>query len=258
VLKNYEPEIAFEMLGRDLVNLNVNDILVKGAKPLFFLDYFGGNKINSLNVKYFVKGICDACKELNCVLLGGEISEMPDVYVKDSYDFVGTMVGIIKENDIIDGKKNVKVNDIVIGLPSSGPHSNGFTLIRKIIDRYSKVYKISQNITNQLCATHKCYYNEIMLLKNNNIKINALCHISGGGFIDNPPRVIPDNMYIEWNENVNKLPEIFQFIKNKGMISDYDMKKNFNCGFGMLVILPESELDKIKLLLNYTILGKVH
>jgi phosphoribosylamine--glycine ligase / phosphoribosylformylglycinamidine cyclo-ligase len=254
ILENYEPEIGFQMLGHDLVNLNVNDILVKGASPLFLLDYFGSSKIRSPYLKYFIKGVTEACKKVNCVLLGGETAEMQDIYQENKYDLVGMVVGTVKENEIINGKSNIQKNDLVIGLPSYGPHSNGYTLIRKMIQRLSSYQNIDQIIMEQLCASHKCYYDEMNQFKSRGVKIHGAVHISGGGFIDNPLRVLPDDLEIEYDDF--ELNPIFQFIQEKGVLSDFEMKRTFNCGYGFLVMIHPHDLEKMKGM-NYKVLGTV-
>lgn len=251
VLDYYGYEKGFEMLGNDLVILNANDILVKMGHPLFFLDYFGCHKLNATHLKCFVKGITNACKSIKCSLIKGETAQMPDIYHENTFDLVGTIVGYC--DGVLNGKEMIQEGDIVIGLPSNGPHTNGFSLIRKIIDRVKQYENINPKIMEALCAPHKNYYDDVMTLKNQ-VDIHGLCHITGGGFIDNPERVLPDGFdinYCSW-----KMPYVFEYLQEKGHLSNCEMKKTFNCGIGMLVVIPENDLNKIKGI-DYVIVGHV-
>lgn len=253
VLEHCGYEKGFEILGNDLVNLNVNDILVKMAHPLFFLDYFGCSKLDANHLKYFIKGVTDACRFLKCSLIKGETAQMPDIYNPNTFDLVGTIVGYCNENEILNGKDMILDGDVVIGLPSNGPHTNGFSLIRKILDRLKPYEKISKEIMDQLCAPHKCYYHDIMTLKRQ-VDIHGLCHITGGGFVDNPERVLPDGhkiKYYDWD-----IPAVFQYLQQKGHLSDCEMKRTFNCGIGMLVMIPQEDLDKIDGI-DYVVVGQI-
>lgn len=256
VLEQYGPELGFELLGRDLVNLNINDILVAGATPLFFLDYFGCGKLNKKHLKYFIKGITEGCKEHNCVLLKGETAIMPDIYQENKYDLVGTVIGYLNEDTMIHNKNNIREGDIVLGLKSFGFQTNGFTLIRKILNRLQQYDDINKNIMDQICAPHRSYYNDILSLRKANVKINGLCHISGGGLLENPPRILPGDLHIEFDF---KYPDIFSFIQEKGVLNDYEMMKTFNCGYGFLVIINSNEYDKVQQLdIAHDVIGIVH
>jgi phosphoribosylaminoimidazole synthetase len=245
VLEKYGPKKGYEMLGHDLVNHCVNDILVKGAHPLFFLDYYASSKINAKYVKYFVKGLSDACKKVNCVLIGGETAEMPDIYPNDKCDIVGMIVGIVDNNKIINGKQNIFEDDLIIGLPSSGPHTNGYTLIRKLIDDTTP-----QDMIDNLCEPHKCYYHDIMEMKDKGYDIHGLCHITGGGWGINVNRVIPDDLLPQF-EKV-EMSNVFSYLQKKGNIEDNEMIKTFNCGTGMLVFIsPDCDSNELN------VIGKV-
>ena len=251
VLEHYGYEVGLELLGSDLVNLNINDILVSGASPLFFLDYFGCGKLNKDHLKYFIKGIVKACRAHNCVLLKGETAIMPDIYQEGKYDLVGTVVGQIY--DEINSKENIKEGNIVLGLKSFGFQTNGFTLIRKILERLKDYCDIDSDVMDSICAPHKSFSNDILTLQRYDVQINGLCHITGGGLIENPPRVLPDNLQIDFDFTY---PDIFKFIKEKGVLSDYEMMETFNCGYGFLVIVPEnSDLDGINI--QYDVIGKI-
>lgn len=230
VLEEYGYEEGYKMLGNDLVNHCVNDILVKGARPLFFLDYYASSKIKSEYVKYFVQGLSEACQRVGCVLIGGETAEMPDVYQEGMCDIAGTIVGVIEKNKIIDGFTQIKEGNLIIGLPSSGPHTNGYSLIRKLVDNTTP-----KHIIDKLCASHKCYYHDIMEMYNNGIKITGLCHLTGGGWIDNPKRILPDGLVMDLEEI--EMTECFKYLKEKGNIDNNEMRRTFNCGIGMLVFI---------------------
>lgn len=250
VLETFGEKIGYQMLGRDLVNHCINDILVKGASPMFFLDYYASSNIIPKNVKYFVKGISDACNIIGCTLIGGETAEMPDVYQKNKCDLVGTMIGIVERDRIIDGKNNIKIGDLVIGLESVGPHTNGYSLIRKING-------FTEEECKELCKTHKSYYHEIKYLQNNGINIHGLCHITGGGWNDNLKRVLPDKMQIEFYEY--EMPDLFKKIAKKGGINEDEMYRVFNCGIGMMIFVSKEDmvlLEKYELI-KFRLLGKV-
>ncbi len=253
VLEKYGPEKGYHMLGQDLVNHCINDTLVKGAKPLFFLDYFASSKISSQEVSYFVEGLSQACRQVGCVLIGGETAEMPGVYQDGKSDLAGTIVGIVEKNHIINGPKDIREGDCVLALPSSGPQTNGYSLIRKIV---KKEDPIESRIMDMLCATHTNYYQEINQIWDANIEIKGLCHITGGGLIDNPPRVLPQGLeieYLEW-----EMPEVFRWIQEKGNLSRDEMLKVFNCGIGMLIIVANKDKENIMNLLdNMMEIGKV-
>ena len=225
-------------LGKDIVNHSVNDILVKGAKPLFFLDYFAASKLCTKQVELFVKGASEACKEVGCVLIGGETAEMPGVYKENRADLVGTIVGSVELPNLIDGKKNIKAGDILVGLKSDGPHTNGFTLLRMLYDSG----KINKPFAEKLMKPHRCYLRDVEKIRNAGILINALCHITGGGLIDNPKRVLPDERDIVWNDF--EMSDMFKGIQAVGSIDDVEMKRVFNCGIGMIVFIPREQKEK--------------
>lgn len=234
-------------LGRDIVGHSVNDILVSGAMPLYFLDYVASSKIKSENIKYLLEGISDACRENNLVIMGGETAEMPGVYQDKSYDIVGTIVGIVDSHKIIKGPLLIKEGDIVLGLLSSGPHTNGYSLIRKVLEPFldrntDKNQKINEISIQNFISPHRSYYLDLQMLKQDNIDIHGLCHITGGGFHENIPRILPDNLGVKL-----KVPilEPFATLQKIANISDEEMYRVFNCGFGMLVIVSEKDRDKI-------------
>jgi len=257
VLNNYPPCKAYNMLGIDIVNHCINDILVKGAHPLFFLDYIASSSLNTENISYFVKGLSSACKKANCVLIGGETAEMPDVYAKGHCDIVGTMIGMVDENKIINGKQNIQKGDILIGLPSSGPHTNGYSLIRKLVTNYKNIYgELSTDIIDNLSAPHRSYLPEYNKMITNNIKINGMCHITGGGFEDNLRRVIPDNLNLILYDF--EFSNVFKFIQKHSNLNNKEMMEVFNCGIGMIFIINNKYSEIIdKLNIEYVNIGYV-
>ena len=223
---------------------------------MFFLDYFASSKLKKEEVVNFVKGVSIACQKSNVILAGGETAEMPNVYKGDHCDLVGTIVGTIDKHGIIDGKKNIKPGDMIIGLESNGLHTNGYSLIRKLMEIAKIKNKMpSQKVLDILCLPHKCYLEDInTLLKV--IKINGLCHITGGGLIDNPPRILPKGLSLDIDNSKLCQGELYEWIKSLDYIGHDELLKVLNCGFGMLVIISPSEWNKISDQ-NYTLLGKV-
>lgn len=223
----------YDNIGYDLVNHCVNDILVHGAQPLFFLDYYAQGNIKPENVKNIITSIAYACDDNNCQLIGGETAEMPDVYREKCFDIAGTIVGVVEKNNIIDGSQ-IKEGDIVIALPSDGLHTNGYSLVRKVFS-----YGELSTMKSTLLKPHKSYLRDYKLLINNNININGLCHITGGGLVENPPRILPKefSMKLDKKKIKSRLPTIFRLIKNRSNLNDNEMFKTFNCGIGMLIIV---------------------
>ena len=228
---------AYRIAGQDIVAHSINDILVKGADPLFFLDYIASDKLNNSKIIDVIKGMTHMCKQYNCPLVSGETAEMPNIYNKNEIDIAGSITGIAEKNHIIDGKKNIGVNDHVIGLYSNGLHTNGFSLIRKLFKNTIP----NQSFIDWVSQPHTCYYNQIKLISH--LKINALIHITGGGLIDNPPRVLTDDKCINIYKD-NLLNDNFHYIQHHAGISDYEMYRTFNCGIGMMIVMDESNYKK--------------
>ena len=246
---------GLKYLGMDLVNHCINDILVSGAKPLFFLDYFASSELSTDEVVAFVSGVSQACKESDVILAGGETAEMPQVYNDNHCDLVGTIVGKVKEHEIINGKENIKKDDFIIGLEANGLHTNGYSLIRKLLKVAKEQNKYpSQEILNKLCQPHKCYLNDIQELQSQTT-INGLCHITGGGLVDNPPRVLDKTLELKLKEEKLFNDPIYDWIKSLNYVSEEEMKKVFNCGYGMLVFISSQNMYKLEK--PYTILGNV-
>ena len=233
----------FDTIGIDLVAMSVNDLIVQGAKPLFFLDYISINKIDLNKLKSIMKGIFKGCKISNCELVGGETAEMPGTYEKGKFDIAGFAVGIVDEKNIL--KKNkIKKNNLILAIPSSGLHSNGFSLVRNIIKKKKIKIKSNKYLKKELIKPTKIYVNEILDLVNNNL-LNGCANITGGGISENIKRVIPDNFCASIDLKKIKTLKIFKWLK-KNDISDKEMLKTFNCGVGFCLIIDPKNLDKVK------------
>ena len=217
----------------------VNDLIVQGAKPLFFLDYIAVGKLDLSKTKKILKGIFYGCKISNCKLIGGETAEMPGVYSKDKFDLAGFSVGIVSKRKILD-KKNVKVGNKVLAIPSNGIHSNGYSLVRSILKRN----KLPKNLKKEILKPTKIYSKEILKLTNKNL-IKAAAHITGGGLVENLLRSIPKNLTLNINLSKIKITKIFKWLKTRG-ISDQEMMRTFNCGVGFCIIVNEKNISKIK------------
>ena len=230
----------FNTIGIDLVAMCVNDLIVQGAKPLFFLDYIAVGKLNLKKTKQILSGIFKGCKISNCKLIGGETAEMPGIYSKDKFDLAGFSVGLVSKKKIL-SKHNVKENNIILAVPSSGIHSNGYSLVRSIL----KKNKISTKLKKELLKPTKIYSKEILNLVDKNL-INAAAHITGGGLIENILRSIPDDLSLNIDLSKIRILKIFKWLKNKN-ISDSEMIQTFNCGVGFCIISPKKNVNKIKL-----------
>ena len=233
----------FDTIGVDLVAMCVNDLIVQGAKPLFFLDYIAVGKINLKKMKKIIKGIVHGCKISDCALVGGETAEMPGVYSKNKFDLAGFTVGVLSKKKIITQDK-VKKNDIILAIPSSGLHSNGFSLVRKII----KKEKLNKRVKKELLLPTKIYTKEILKLVKNNL-INSAANITGGGITENIVRSVPNNLTANIDLSKIKIPFIFKWLKNKNL-TDIEMLKTFNCGVGFCLIANKKNINKIKSYFN--------
>ena len=247
-------------IGQDLVAMCVNDLIVCGAKPLFFLDYYASSKLDVNEATTVVKSIADACVKSDCALLGGETAEMPGHYIDNNFDLAGFSVGCVSKDKIIKND-NVMCGNVLIGIESSGPHSNGFSLIRKII-KESKVNEEEKNIIAKRCLEPTLLYPKLIMELISNYKINSLSHITGGGLTENLPRSIPDNLIVEIDTDSWEMPNIFKWLQENGNISDDDMYRIFNCGIGMVLFVDEDEELNIsrrikELKMNSFVIGKV-
>ncbi len=245
-------KIAIEMdkhdtIGQDLVNHCVNDIAVCGAKPLFFLDYYATGKLNPDKAADVVKGFSIACKENDCALIGGETAEMPGLYDEKDYDVSGTIVGVVDKSKIIDGKK-IQKGDLLIGFPSTGLHTNGYSLARKVLLEKYKVTDYVDGIKNtlgdELLKIHKSYLQLIITLKNS-VDVKGLSHITGGGIVGNTSRIIPAGLNLQINWGNWEMPAIFKLIQQTADISNEEMRKVFNCGIGLIAVVISKE-DKLQ------------
>lgn len=240
-------------VGIDLVAMGVNDLITCGAEPLFFLDYFACGKLDTKIASQVIKGIAEGCKQANCALIGGETAEMPGFYPSGEYDLAGFVVGVVEKNKVIDGSK-IKPGDIVLGLPSSGPHSNGYSLIRKIFSN-SELKKYQ----SELFAPTKIYVKEIL----NTIRyapnaIKGIAHITGGGFLDNIPRILPADCQVIIQEGNWKIPPVFMKMRDQGKVPPREMYRTFNMGIGLVLIVSEKDLPKVcSLLKNVIIIGQI-
>jgi len=246
-------------VGIDIVNHCVNDILTCGAEPLFFLDYIAMGKLVPEQVGAIAQGLASACRQVGCALIGGETAEMPGLYAGEDYDLVGFIIGVVEKEKIIMGK-TIVVGDTIIGLPSSGLHTNGYSLVRKIfgqtrqaLDRYYP--ELGRTLGEELLEPHRCYYHQLKPLLP---LIKGMAHITGGGLIDNVPRVLPQGMAAKFNGRSWAIPPIFQLIQQRGNISHSEMYRVFNMGIGMVVICsPDNVKQIVEALPEAKIIGEV-
>jgi phosphoribosylformylglycinamidine cyclo-ligase len=247
-------KIAFMMekhdtVGVDLVAMCVNDIIVQGAEPLFFLDYLSMGKLDTKIATDVITGIGEGCRQSNCALIGGETAEMPDFYKKNEYDLVEFVVGIVENSKIVDGSE-IRVGNQLIGLASSGLHSNGYSLVRKVcfeilklkIDAY--VPELGRTIGEELLEPTKIYTQTVRSIMKD-LPVFGLAHITGGGIVDNVLRVIPDTCTIMLREKGWEIPPVFNFLQQAGNISDQEMLRTFNNGIGLIAVVPEEAAQEI-------------
>ena len=240
-----------DTIGQDAVAMCVNDILVQGAEPLFFLDYLAVGKLEPNKVANIVSGVANACKESGCALIGGETAEMAGFYQNGEYDMAGFAVGVVEKSKLITPDR-VKEGDILIGLPSSGLHSNGFSLVRKIVfERQNMngseyIDELSKTIGEELLTPTRLYPKVCLPLINKfDNAIHGMVHITGGGFYDNIPRALPDNLSVDINADSWSMPPIFKLIKSWGNVDWHEMFRTFNCGIGMILIVDANAADSI-------------
>ena len=235
-----------DTIGVDVVNHCINDIAVQGADPLFFLDYIGIGRLRAEVVEEIVTGIANACAAAGVALVGGETAELPDLYQGDDYDLAGFIVGVVARRDVIDGS-GVQPGDALIGLPSSGLHTNGYSLVRRVLserDWLSSVPGIDRTIGDELLEPHRSYLDEIRILRRRLRAVDgdllALAHLTGGGWVDNIPRTLPDGLGVEIETGSWHVPRIFSLIQERGDIADDEMVRTFNLGIGLTaVVRPE-------------------
>lgn len=245
-------KIAFMMdkhdtVGIDCVAMCVNDIVTHGAEPLFFLDYIATGKIVPEKIEKIVKGVAEGCRRANCALIGGETAEMPGFYGEDEYDLAGFAVGIVDKEKIVDGSK-IREGDIVIGLSSSGLHSNGYSLARKVFFEIGKlnpesyIEEFGRTLGEELLTPTYIYAGAVeKLLK---FQIHGMAHITGGGFFENLPRILPRGLEFRIREGSWDIPPVFSILQKMGNVDDYEMYRTFNMGIGFVIVLPEEEADE--------------
>ena len=232
-------------IGVDLVNHCVNDILTCGAGPLFFLDYIAMGKLVPEQVEAIAQGLAQACREVGCALIGGETAEMPGLYTGEDYDLVGFIIGVVEKSKLIMGK-TIVAGDIIIGLPSSGLHTNGYSLVRKIfgIDELGKNFpELSRTLGEELLEPHRCYYHQLKPLLP---LVKGIAHITGGGLMDNVPRVLPQGLTARFNSQAWTIPPIFQLIQQRGNVAWGEMYRVFNMGIGMVLICSPEVVDRLR------------
>lgn len=252
-----------DTIGQDLVAMCVNDLIVQGAEPLFFLDYYATGKLDVDVAASVIKGIADGCEMSGCALVGGETAEMPGMYHEGDYDLAGFCVGVVEKSEIIDGTA-VKTGDTLIALGSSGAHSNGYSLIRKVLEvsgANPADLLEGKPLSEHLLAPTKIYVKSILQLIKQT-EVHAIAHLTGGGFWENIPRVLPANTKAVIDESSWQWPAIFNWLQEKGNISRYEMYRTFNCGVGMVIALPEKEVETALALLEQAgekawVIGKI-
>ncbi len=233
----------YDTIGRDIVNHCVDDILVQGARPLFFLDYIAAASLLPERIAAVVSGCAAACREAGCALIGGETAEMPGVYQEGELDLVGTIIGVVDRPQLIDGSR-VQVGDAVIGIASSGLHTNGYTLARRILadlDWSEPRAELGRSLGEALLEPHRSYLPAFDALRAGDIDIRGLAHITGGGLVENPPRILPEGTGMELRTDAWEIPPLFRFIQTWGRVADSEMRRAFNLGLGLLVVVPPNQ-----------------
>ncbi|NHB91367.1 phosphoribosylformylglycinamidine cyclo-ligase [Photorhabdus cinerea] len=241
-----------DTIGIDLVAMCVNDLVVQGAEPLFFLDYYATGKLDVDTASSVITGIAEGCKLSGCALVGGETAEMPGMYHGEDYDVAGFCVGVVEKSEIIDGSK-VQAGDALIALAASGPHSNGYSLVRKILSVSNTNPEVTElegkPLADHLLAPTKIYVKSVLSLIEK-VDVHAIAHLTGGGFWENIPRVLPENTQAQINESSWQWPAIFDWLQQTGNVSRHEMYRTFNCGVGMVIALPQTVAEHAVELLN--------
>lgn len=234
-----------DSVGIDLVAMSVNDILVQGAEPLFFLDYFACGKLNVPQATDVIKGIAAGCEQAGCALIGGETAEMPGMYPVGEYDLAGFAVGVVEKRKIITGRE-IAAGDVVLGLRSNGVHSNGYSLVRKIIDRaqpdLDAVFDDGKTLRQAVIAPTRIYVKPLLALMEK-LTVKGMAHITGGGITENTPRVLPENTVAQIDAGSWEMPKLFQWLQSEGNVDAQEMYRTFNCGIGMVVIVSAQDAD---------------
>ena len=239
----------FESIGQDLVTLNVNDILTKGAKPLFFLDYVSFSDLDQQRMETLLRGITWGCREVGCALIGGETAQMPGLYANDDFDLAGFVVGVAEKQGLLDNG-GIAPGDCLVGIPSSGLHTNGFSLVRRVFNSddnpavlFREFGDLNHRLGEELLTRHRCYYPEVQPALG---AMKGLAHITGGGLPGKVPSILPVNVAAKFNKGSWEIPPIFSLIQAEGRISDDEMYRVFNMGLGMVAVCGEEQVDRIK------------
>lgn len=245
----------YDTVGVDIVNHCVNDIFTCGAEPLFFLDYIASSTLGEEEKVTLVRGMASACQAVGCALVGGELADMPDIYAPGDFDLVGFIVGVVERNAIIDGSA-IREGDVLLALPSSGLHTNGYSLVRKIFgvgvggdpeEERATLYRtypgLGLTLGEALLAPHRCYHNELRpVLKH----LRGMAHITGGGLLDNVPRVLPDGLAARFERAAWRLPPIFSLIQREGNVDETEMYRTFNMGLGMVLVCSPPDAEEVR------------
>ena len=256
-----------DLCGPDILGHSVNDILACGAEPIFFLDYIAGNGLTVEQKQTLVEGVARACADAGCALLGGETADMPDVYAPGAFDLAGFIVGVVERDRIIDGSR-IEAGDILLGLASSGLHTNGYSLVRRVFDvgrggdpdaeraaLYRTYPELGLTLGEALLVPHRCYYREVKPLLPH---LKGIAHITGGGLIDNVPRVLPEGLAARFDRGSWRVPPIFTLIQRQGKVSEEEMYRVFNMGLGLVLVCGPAAVDAVKSLLpELMIVGQV-
>ena len=244
-------KLAFELnrhdtVGIDLVAMSVNDILVQGAEPLFFLDYFACGKLDVDAATEVIKGIANGCEQSGCALIGGETAEMPGMYPEGEYDLAGFAVGVVEKSKIITGN-DIKPGDVVLGMASNGAHSNGYSLVRKIIERshpdLNAKFDGERTLADCIMAPTRLYVKPLLALIET-LTVKGMAHITGGGITENVPRVLPQNVVADIDSKSWQMPKLFEWLRDQGNVAALEMYRTFNCGIGMVVIVSQADAGK--------------
>ncbi|EXI81565.1 MAG: Phosphoribosylformylglycinamidine cyclo-ligase [Candidatus Accumulibacter appositus] len=250
-------KLAFQLrrhdtIGIDLVAMSVNDILVQGAEPLFFLDYLACGKLDVATAARVIKGIAEGCERAGCALIGGETAEMPGMYPEGEYDLAGFAVGVVEKSALIDGT-SIAAGDVLLGLQSSGAHSNGYSLLRKIIARsgadLAAPFDGEQTLADAAMAPTRIYVKSLLALMQA-LPVKGMAHITGGGLTGNVPRILPDSVRAEISQGAWRRPKLFDWLQQEGGVSDEEMHRVFNCGIGMVVVVAREDAAQAVKILN--------
>ncbi len=241
----------WDSIGQDLVNHCVNDILVQGARPLFFLDYVASSRLDPEQIAAVVGGVATACKAVDCALIGGETAEMPGVYEAGELDLAGTIIGVVERGKIIDGSR-MQAGDAILALPSTGLHTNGYSLARRVLadlDWETPLPELGASIGDALLAVHRPYLRDVQQLWASSIEIRGMAHITGGGVVENLPRIFPEGIGATIRRGSWTEPAIFGLIQELGRISDEELFRVFNMGLGLLIIVPRDQVEQARAVL---------